>query len=217
MTAEQNQIKDRRSYSSWRALVNWRVFVLALAYFGSSAGLYTVGIWAPLMVKEFGYSNFNVGLLVAAPNLVAVIGMVLWSKNSDRLGERYWHAALACLIAAAGMAMVARAGASIGIAIVGLSLAAFGVSAAKPPLWSLPTKFFAGAGAAASIGLINSLGTMGGFVGPYLLGTSKGATGNFNRGLYYVCGSLVISAATILVLRWVANRNTGLNQLRETY
>jgi hypothetical protein len=99
--------------------------------------------------------------------------MVLWSRNSDRTGERYWHAAIACLIAAAGMAVAARAGSSAILAITGLSLTAFGVSAAKPPLWSLPTTFFGGTAAAASIGLINSLGTLGGFAGPYMIGCNQ--------------------------------------------
>ena len=109
---EQAGIKDPRSHSAWRALADWKVLALSLAYFGTSAGLYTIGFWAPLIVKGLGFSVFNVGLLVAIPNLIAVIGMVLWSRNSDRTGERYWHAAIACLIAAAGMALAARAGSS---------------------------------------------------------------------------------------------------------
>src|SRR5712675_2878469 len=86
--------------------------------------------------QRFRLSVFNVGLLVAIPNLIAVIGMVLWSRNSDRTGERYWHAAIACLVGAIGMAVAARAGSSAVLAVTGLSLTAFGVSAAKPPLWS---------------------------------------------------------------------------------
>ena len=120
--------------------------------------------------------------------------MVLWSRNSDRTGERYWHAALACLIAAIGMAIAARAGSSAVLAIAGLSLTAFGVSAAKPPLWCLPTTFFGGTAAAASIGLINSLGTLGGFAGPYMIGATNGTSGNFTRGLYLVGGTLIVSA-----------------------
>ena len=130
--------------------------------------------------------------------------MVLWSRNSDRTGERYWHAAIACVIAAVGMAVVARAGSSAMLAITGLSLTAFGVSAAKPPLWILPTTFFAGSAAAASIGLINSLGTLGGFAGPTMIGSTNGASGHFSRGLYLVGGTLILSAVTIIVMRLVA-------------
>jgi ACS family tartrate transporter-like MFS transporter len=202
MLREQAAVKDPRGHSAWRALADWKVLVLSLAYFGTSAGLYTVGFWAPLIVKEPGLSPFQVGLLVAIPNLIAVIGMVLWSRNSDRTGERYGHAAVACIIGAVGMAITARAGSSVSVAVTGLSLAALGVSAAKPPLWSLPTMFFAGAGAAASIGLINALGTLGGFVGPYMIGASE-AGGHFAGGLYLVGCTLIVSAVTIVAMRAV--------------
>jgi ACS family tartrate transporter-like MFS transporter len=198
---EQTGIPDSRSHSAWRALTDWKILPLSLAYFGTSAGLYTIGFWAPLIIGGLGFSVFHVGLLLAIPNLIAVVGMVLWSRNSDRTGERYWHAAIACAVAALGMAVVAGAGSSAVLAITGLSLTAFGVSAAKPPLWMLPTTFFAGTAAAASIGLINSLGTLGGFVGPYMIGTTHGAGGNFSRGFYLVGGTLILSAVTIIILR----------------
>jgi MFS transporter, ACS family, tartrate transporter len=213
---EQAGIEDARSHSMLRGLMDWKVLALSLAYFGTSAGLYTIGFWAPLIVKGLGFSVFTTGFLVAIPNLIAVVGMVLWSRNSDRTGERYWHAAIACVIAAAGMAMAARAGGSAVLAIAGLSLTAFGVSAAKPPLWSLPTTFFGGTAAAASIGLINSLGTLGGFAGPYMIGATNGANESFSRGLYLVGGTLVVSAVTILVMRAVAQRGSdGNTQLRK--
>jgi ACS family tartrate transporter-like MFS transporter len=211
---EQTNIKDPHSHSAWRALADWKVLALSLAYFGTSAGLYTIGFWAPLIVKGLGFSVFRVGLLVAIPNLIAVIGMVLWSRNSDRTGERYWHAAIACLIGAIGMVMAARAGSSAILAIAGLSLTAFGVSAAKPPLWCLPTNFFAGTAAAASIGLINSLGTLGGFAGPYMIGSTNGTSGNFTRGLYLVGGTLIVSAVTIIIMRLVVQSQT--NQISRT-
>jgi ACS family tartrate transporter-like MFS transporter len=157
-------------------LLDWKVLALSLAYFGTSAGLYTIGFWAPLIVQGLGFPVFQVGLLVAVPNLIAVIGMVLWSRHSDRTGERYWHAAIACFIAAAGMACGrARRPVRNSGHHRTQSLTAFGVSAAKPPLWSLPTLFFGGTAAAASIGLINSLGTLGGFVGPIMIGANDGS------------------------------------------
>lgn len=206
---EQTGIKAPRSHSAWHALADWKVLALSLAYFGTSAGLYTIGFWAPLIVQGLGFSIFHVGLLVAIPNLIAVIGMILWSRNSDRTRERYWHAALACLIGAIGMAVTARAGSSAFLAITGLSLTAFGVSAAKPPLWSLPTTFFAGTAAAASIGLINSLGTLGGFAGPYMIGSTNGTGGSFTRGLYLVGGTLIVSAVTIIIMRLVVHRQAN--------
>jgi ACS family tartrate transporter-like MFS transporter len=205
---EQAAIRGPLSHSMWRGLADKKVLALSLAYFGTSAGLYTIGFWAPLIVKRLGFSILATGFLVAIPNLIAIVGMVLWSRNSDRTGERYWHAAIACLVAAVGMAVAARAGSSAILAITGLSLTAFGVSAAKPPLWSLPTMFFGGTAAAASIGLINSLGTLGGFVGPYMIGANSGDGEHFSRGLYLVGGTLVVSAVTILLMRLVALRET---------
>jgi ACS family tartrate transporter-like MFS transporter len=202
---EQAAITDPRSYSAWRALLDWKVLALSLAYFGTSAGLYTIGFWAPLIVKGLGFSVFHVGFLVAIPNLIAIVGMVMWSRHSDRTRERYWHAAIACFVAAAGMAVAALAGSSAILAVTGLSLTAFGVSAAKPPLWSLPTLYFGGTAAAASIGSINSLGTLGGFVGPYMIGASSGGNGHFSRGLTMVGGTLTVSAITILLLRYVTH------------
>lgn len=199
---EEAAIRDSRSHNALRALADWKVLALSLAYFGTSAGLYTVGFWAPLIVTGFGFSVMNVGFLLAIPNLIAVIGMVLWSRHSDRSGERYWHAAIACLIGALGMVLAARAGSSATLAIAGLSLTAFGVSAAKPPLWSLPTTFFTGTAAAASIGLINSLGTLGGFAGPYMIGLTNATGRNFSRGLCLVGGTLIVSAVTIVAMRF---------------
>src|ERR1017187_3125365 len=117
MLREQATVKDPRGHRAWRALADWKVLVLSLAYFGTSAGLYTIGFWAPLIVKKPGLSPFQVGLLVAIPNLIAVIGMVLWSRNSDRTGERYGHAAVACLIGAVGMTITARAGSLVSMAV----------------------------------------------------------------------------------------------------
>lgn len=196
-------------HSPWRALGDWKVLALALAYFGTSAGLYTVGIWSPFIIKGLGFSIMKVSLLVAIPNLVAVMGMLLWSQNSDKTQERYYHAAIACLIAAVGMAIAAATGGSIFLAILGLSLTAFGVSAAKPPLWTLPPRFFAGDGAAASIGLINSLGTLGGFAGPYMIGATEKSGQDFSQGLYFVGGSLVLSAITIVALRWIVEKRSS--------
>ena len=208
IAAEQSALQHPRAHNPWRALADWRVLALSLAYFGTSAGLYTIGFWAPLIIKGLGFSILNVGLLVAIPNVVAVVGMILWSRNSDRTGERYFHAAVACIIAALGMAIAAHAGSSLVLALSGLSLTAFGVSAAKPPLWSIPTMFFGGTAAAASIGLINSLGTLGGFVGPYMIGSTSGHSGSFSYGLYAVGGTLTVSALTLIAMRFICHAGT---------
>lgn len=82
--------------------------------------------------------------------------------------------------------------------IAGLSLAAFGIDAAKPPLWSMPTQFLSGPGAAAAIALINAVGSVGGIVGPIVIGRLKGETGSYSGGMIYVAGTLIVSSIVVL-------------------
>ncbi|MGX1421170.1 ACS family tartrate transporter-like MFS transporter [Bradyrhizobium elkanii] len=199
MKAESDGKASTASHSIWRGLADPRVLALALVYFGTSAGLYTLGVWAPQIIKAFGLSSIQVGFLSAVPATVAVIAMVLWARHSDRTGERTWHVVLACLMAAAGLAL---AGLWTGLAavIVALTLVNIGISSSKPPLWSMPTMFLSGSAAAAGIATINSIGNLGGFVGPAMIGWIKERTGSFDGGLYFVAGLLVLSAVLTLLL-----------------
>jgi MFS transporter, ACS family, tartrate transporter len=170
-----------------------------LVYFGTSAGLYTLGVWAPQIIKQLGVSSMTVGLLNMIPPAVSVAAMVLWARHSDRTGERSWHVVGACLLAATGLVMAGRSGTSVGLVISSLTLINIGISCAKPPLWSMPTAFLSGSAAAAGIATINSIGNLGGFVGPSMIGWIKQQTGSFAGGLYFVAGLLVVSAALTLV------------------
>lgn len=186
-------------HSVWRGLADIRVLALALVYFGTSAGLYTLGIWAPQIIKSFGLSNLEVGFMNAVPPTVAVVAMYLWSWHSDCTGERTWHVVIACLLAAAGLAL-AGGSATVLAVVAALTLVNVGISAAKPPLWSMPTLFLSGPAAAAGIATINSIGNLGGFVGPTMIGWIKDQTGSFVGGLYFVAALLVLSAVLTLVL-----------------
>jgi ACS family tartrate transporter-like MFS transporter len=199
MNAEHAAKAATASHSIWRGLADLRVLALALVYFGTSAGLYTLGIWAPQIIKEFGLSTMQVGLLNAIPPTVAVVAMVLWARHSDRTGERTWHVVAACIAASAGL-MLAGAATSVVSVVAALTLVNIGISAAKPPLWSMPTMFLSGSAAAAGIATINSIGNLGGFVGPAMIGWIKDLTGSFQGGLYFVAGLLVLSAVLTLVL-----------------
>ncbi len=186
-------------HGSLAGLLNPRVIALALIYFGTSAGLYTLGIWAPQIIKQLGVSSMTVGLLNAIPPAVSVVAMVLWSRHSDRTGERTWHVVLACLAAAIGLVVATGANGMVGL-IAALTLVNIGISCAKPPLWSMPTMFLSGAAAATGIATINSIGNLGGFVGPAMIGWIKDQTGSFAGGLYFVAGLLVLSAVLTLLL-----------------
>lgn len=205
-TMEQEQAgKPKASHSIWAGLADKRVLALSLVYFGTSAGLYTLGIWAPQIIKSFGLSSMQVGLLNAIPAILAVVGMIFWARNSDKTGERTWHVVGACLLAAVGLA-TAPAATGVLAVLAALTLVNIGISASKPPLWSMPTLFLSGPAAAAGIATINSIGNLGGFVGPSMIGWIKDMTGSFAGGLYFVAALLVISAVVTLILARSASR-----------
>ena len=187
------------NHSIIRGLADPRVLALALIYFGTSAGLYTLGIWAPQIIKQMGVSSMTVGLLNAIPPTVSVVAMVLWSRHSDRTNERTWHVIIACLAAATGLVIAGNSASLIGL-IAALTLVNVGISCAKPPLWSMPTTFLSGAAAATGIATINSIGNLGGFAGPAMIGWVKDQTGSYAGGLYFVAGLLVLSASLTLIL-----------------
>jgi len=203
MNAERAGKAATETRSVWRALADPRVLGLALVYFGTSAGLYTLGVWAPQIIKSFGLPTSEVGLLNALPPAVAVVCMVLWSRHSDRTNERPWHVIIACLVAAVGL-ILAGLSPNVVAVVAALVLVNVGIVSAKPPLWSMPTTFLSGPAAAAGLAAINSIGNLGGFVGPAMIGWIKSLTGSFAGGLYFVCGLLIVSAAvTFLVSRSV--------------
>jgi MFS transporter, ACS family, tartrate transporter len=199
MNAEGARKAGAASHNIWRGLVDPRVIALSLIYFGTSAGLYTLGIWAPQIIKEFGLSLRQVGFLNALPGIVAVVAMVLWARHSDRTGERTWHVVGACLLAALGLVLAGFSSTVLAVVLT-LTLVNIGISAAKPPLWSMPTMFLSGSAAAAGIATINSIGNLGGFVGPAMIGWVKDLTGSFQGGLFFVAALLVLSAVLTLVL-----------------
>ena len=206
LTLEMDRERAAKATSSasnvWAAMKDARVLALALVYAGTSTGLYAIGIWAPMIISHFGFSYLELGLVNAIPNVFAVVGMVLWAKHSDRTGERRLHVSIACLAAGAGMLLAGYAPSAL-LLIVGLSVANFGINAAKPPLWSMPTQFLSGSAAAAGIALINAMGSLiGGTIGPMVIGKLREISGDYSLGLYFVSGTLIVSA----VISWMFGR-----------
>ncbi|UOG18070.1 MFS transporter [Acinetobacter sp. PK01] len=212
MQAEDANKGDQQHHSILRGLANPRVLALALIYFGTSAGLYTLGIWAPQIIKELGVSSMTVGLLNAIPPIISVVAMILWSRHSDKTNERTWHVALACLTAAVGLAIAAGTGSMFGL-IAALTIVNVGISCSKPPLWSMPTMFLSGAAAATGIATINSIGNLGGFAGPAMIGWVKDQTGSFTGGLYFVAGLLILSTVLTLILSFTQKNKVSSAEL----
>ena len=216
MKAEETGVaQEHGSQSALRALANPWVLALALVYFGTSAGLYTVGIWSPQIIAQHGTGPFATGLINAIPPIFAVLAMVLWSRHSDRTGERTWHVVFACLFAATGL-VIAAFTSGLMLAVVALILVSAGVSSSKPPLWSIPTQFLTGAAAATGIAAINSIGNLGGFAGPFIIGWLRETTGGFRGGLLIVAATLVFSAALVLLLAEIRKRQMAISQRHRT-
>jgi ACS family tartrate transporter-like MFS transporter len=180
-----------------------RVLMLSLVYFCGAIGLYGVSFWLPQVIQTFGLDPLSIGFLSAIPYLVASIGMIFWSWHSDATGERIWHLALPFLLAAAAFAWAA-AGDGLAVTMIALSLATLGIFAAMGPFWSLPPAILTGTGAAAGFALINSIGNVGGLVGPTLIGGMKEASGTFTSALLFLSGALLAGACLALLFGRVA-------------
>ena len=183
-----------------RALTDPRVLACAFVYFCLNAASYGVAFFLPTIIKNFGVSNFQTGLLSAVPFVFGAVGMVLLSRNSDRTLKRREHVCFAMLLAAVG---VAGAGlVSAPVLVLGLlCLSQIGVSATPPLLWPIPSAFLTGTSAAAGIAAINALGNLSGFAGPYMMGYLKDATGNFTAGLLVLGGCALLGSIVALTLK----------------
>ena len=199
IAGEQDIRENAHGMSVMQALLNPKVLALALVYFGAVACNYGVGFFLPQIVKGFGLTNAMTGLVTAIPYVVGSIGMVWYSRRSDRKLERKGHAAVALAIAAAGL-VAATLTEDPMLKMLAFSVSAFGVFAVLPVFWTLPTAFLSGPAAAAGIAIINSIGNLSGFVGPFAMGRIKDATGNFNGGLLLIAAFVVIAMVIVLVL-----------------
>jgi ACS family tartrate transporter-like MFS transporter len=209
LAAERVDVVAEHGASLGRALANGRVWWLGTVYFLIVAGLYAFSLWLPQLVKASGrLSNFEVGVITAVPYLVAAAGMVLVGRSSDRSGERHLHLALPALAAAGGFVAVALVRAPAPL-VAGLSVAAFGLLACLGPFWALPTAFLKDEAGAAGIALINSMGALGGFVGPYLLGIVKDRTGSFATGLLLLGAMVAVAAGVVLGMRRTERQPRG--------
>jgi ACS family tartrate transporter-like MFS transporter len=183
----------------WRALRNPQMVVLALAGFASGSALYGTGLWLPQIVKAMGFSNLATGIVVALVYTVSMGAIVAWGYSSDRHSERFWHVALAWLLAAAGCAVASLAGNNF-LALVGLTLAVAGVQSAIGPYFTVPSTFLRGAAAAGGIGLMNTIVSLGGFVGPTLIGIMRERSGDYASGMAMLAFELIFGALIILAL-----------------
>src|SRR5262245_17903377 len=186
----------------WEALRHRDVILLALSYFLIVTSVYGLNFWMPTMLKKAsGLSDLQVTLLSAVPYCVGLIAMLLFGWSSDRTGERRQHTAIPMIIAGAGLMLSLVTHNNAGLVVGAFCIAAVGLSGYLPGFWALPTRFLSGSAAAAAIGLINSVGNLGGYVGPYLVGFFSQATGSYAGGMLYLAISAILAAVLIWSLR----------------
>jgi MFS transporter, ACS family, tartrate transporter len=184
IAAERRATEAVRKFTLWQALYNPKVLLLALNYLGIVTASLGMLIFIPQMIKSLGdYSNMTVGWLTMIPYTCGAIAMVVWGRISDRMNERRWNLFIGCVFSTVGLII---AGMTMGTwwALVGMSIAAMGFYGSKGPFFAMPPMFLSGAGLAAGIAWINSIGNLGGFFGPWYVGIMKDLTGSYVGGLY---------------------------------
>jgi len=184
---------------SWRSLLDRKLLLLCLFYFLNTTVTYGIFLWLPRMLEEsLGRRSF---VLVMIPFAFALVAMVLIGRHSDKTGERKGHVAACALVAAFGLVLAAFFQASPVLLVLSLTICQIGQRSIQPTFWAIPPVFLGGTAAAAGIALINSVGNLGGFLGPWLIGSLRDLTHSHAGGLLLLSGLLVVEAGLVLSLR----------------
>ena len=181
------------------AMFDLRVLVLCLGNFGIGFGGYAISIWLPQILQSMGYSNLAIGPIIAFLSVMGMIAMIAWGRSSDRKKERIWHTALPMLIAATGLIVVSTPqGAAV--SLIALTCVVVALLAADGPFFSLPTAFLGGVAAAGGIALINAVGSLGAFAGPFAIGLLREQTGGYGAGMLALALCFALTALLVLTL-----------------
>jgi MFS transporter, ACS family, tartrate transporter len=212
MAYERRQIEVQHGLGMLRAFFDPKVIMLSLNYMGIVTASLGMLLFVPQIIKELGVSNMQVGWLTMIPYIAGAISMVFCGWLSDRIGERRWSLFTTCVISTLGLVM---AGMTIGTwwSLAGITIAAIGFYGTKGPFWSMPTMFLTGSAAAAGLAWINSLGNLGGFFGPTLVGWAKNLSGSFAGGLYALALCALVSAVVSLLWLRIPSRIAATERL----
>ena len=190
-----------KKYTIWQALVDKEVLKLCLIYFMWVTGFWGFNVWMPTVLKALsGWSNTAIGWIIVIPMTMALIGFLYVGRSSSRTGEKRWHVAIPMFLGAIGMGCGPFVTDTF-LSMVLVCITAIGVYCGMGVWWTYPTSFLSGAAAAGAVGLINSIGNIGGWVGPYLTGYIKDLTGSFQWAYVYLAFSLTVAGLLILTLR----------------
>jgi D-galactonate transporter len=201
LQAERKTRESVHHYTLGQALMNPRVVLFGLMYFGIVIGLYGFSFWLPQIIKGFGgLSNWQVGLITMIPSAFAAAAMYLWGRHSDKTGERVWHVFLPAIIGGTSLAISGFLTGTPALALVALTIGAMGIYAALPTFWTLPTAMLSGTAAAGGIALINSIGNLGGYFGPSFMGYLKDWTKSHTYGLIGLGACMAMSGFLALAM-----------------
>jgi len=167
----------------WHAFSNPVIWLFGFVYFAATGANLGISMFLPQMIKAQGFSTTQTGFMSAVPYLFGIVGMLAIGYSSDHFKERKWHLIFSLLLIGGGLGMAGYLGNGM-TALMLICVASVGIMGCKGPFWPLPSAYLTGTGAAAGIALINSLGNLGGFAGPYLIGWAKHATNSYSGGLY---------------------------------
>jgi len=201
LAEEEREVGSHFNYPLRRALTSPRIWALAMVYFGIAYGLYALAFFLPSIIADMKQlSIVQIGLITAIPYSCAAVAMYLWSRHADRRREHVWHVAVPLAVGGAAIPAALYLGSPV-LALVPMIITAAGVYSAIPSFWALPSRFLTGAAAAGGIGLINSVGNLGGFVAPYATGALNDATGTDRAGLWAIGAVMVAAAGLVVALR----------------
>jgi len=199
LKAESRRERPVSNLSAWRILGNKHVLVLSLALTGSTAVSSGLQLWQPQIIKSYGLTNMETGLINGIPFALASIVMIWWGSRSDRTGERIWHAALPLILTAVSLASAVFFDSLPSIVVI-LCLAVIGIYAGKGPVWAVSAEWLSANTAAAGLAQINALSNLAGFGTTYLIGVIKDATGQFSLALIPLVALSALAALAILVM-----------------
>jgi len=199
----EKSVKRSAAISVWRAFAHRDIVLLTFIYFLGATAQYGFGLWLPKIIQNLsGLNAFQTSLLTAIPYIAAWPAMLLVGWNSDRTGERRMHTAACYVACGLGLAGTIWAGHNIAFAVAMFSLAAIGINGRLPAFWPMPSRILGGAAAAASVGAINCVGNLGGFVGPYAVGFLSSHTGgSYATGVLALTAASFLAAALVLAVR----------------
>ncbi len=176
--------------------------LICFIYFLNTLVTYGVFLWLPRILRDAsGYRGWRLSLVTALPFVVALVGMVLIGRHSDRTGERKRHVAACAITGAIGLVLAAGFHDSVPLIVFSFALSQLGQRSVQGVFWAIPPIFLGGTAAAAGIALINSVGNLGGFVGPTAMGWLRGVSGSYSAGLLVLAAALVFEAVLVMTLR----------------